>query len=63
MILDWLNENYLEQNWIISVQMLLDLLRKTDVKFTNNTDEILKFPIKGLLETFNIAVSFYCAAK
>jgi len=55
-ILDWLNENYTEQNWTVSVQMLLDILRKSDVEFTNNTDEILKFPIKGLLEAFNKAM-------
>lgn len=53
LILDWLGENYYEENWKVSTQMMLEYLKKSEIKFTKNNETILRTPIKGFLTIFN----------
>ena len=53
LILDWLEENYYEEKWNVSTQMMLDFLKKSEIDFTKNNETILKTPIKGFLTAFN----------
>lgn len=54
LILDWLEENYYEEKWNVSTQMMLELLKDSQIEFTKNNEKILKSPIKGFLVAFNI---------
>lgn len=53
LIMDWLGENYYEENWIVSTQMMLEYLKKSEINFTKNNEKILRTPIKGFLTAFN----------
>lgn len=53
LILEWLEENYYEEEWNVSMQAMLDLLKNSQIEFTKNNEKILKTPIKGFLVTFN----------
>lgn len=56
LILGWLEDNYYEEKWNVSTQVMLDLLNNDGIEFTNNNEKILKTPIKGILKAFNTSV-------
>ncbi|ANU22011.1 competence protein CoiA family protein [Planococcus donghaensis] len=51
-ILRWLEENYYLENWNISIQMMMGILKNAQVEFTENRDEILKVPIRDFLSIY-----------
>jgi len=51
-ILKWLEENYYLEEWTVSIQMIMDILRNEQVEFTNNIESILKVPIRDFLASY-----------
>ncbi|MDE4085383.1 hypothetical protein PO902_10140 [Planococcus maritimus] len=51
-ILRWLEENYYLEEWTVSIQMIMDILRNEQVEFIDNRDSILKVPIRDFLVNY-----------
>src|SRR5690606_8443094 len=51
-ILRWLEENYYLEEWTVSIQMIMNILKNEQVEFTDNGDSILKVPIRDFLVNY-----------
>lgn len=55
-MIDWLEENYFEEEWTVSVQEMFDKLQKSNVEFSANSITLLKYPIRNFLSAYTKSI-------